>query len=255
MYSPTLPSTSVLDGGVGGQHHAPAALPKGKTRYPLHRRLGGPQGRSGRVRKISPPPTRIRSPDRPVRSESLSRPTYKSKIPQFFTCTQISAKFWLAQTWRVLSFSRLWWWRFKSWGMLSHLEESECLCLQGRSSQEAEKNPSSQLPVDGVVSSGKAPVVFFFLPRFWYLRLYWRVWNTAQWTLSILSFAPQRKTQKLAIVRQRASGMEEIRKNAAMRTVLRRRGCACCLISSTLHLLCTVVYEEFNCSVIKDYSD
>jgi hypothetical protein len=45
--------TSALK-GVGGQHHAPAALSPGKTRYPLHRRLGGPQGRSGRVRKISP---------------------------------------------------------------------------------------------------------------------------------------------------------------------------------------------------------
>ena len=42
--------------GVGGQHHAPAALPPGKTQYPLYRRLGGPQGRSGRVRKISHPP-------------------------------------------------------------------------------------------------------------------------------------------------------------------------------------------------------
>ena len=42
--------------GVGGQHHALAALPPGKTRYPLYRRLGGPQDRSGRVRKISPPP-------------------------------------------------------------------------------------------------------------------------------------------------------------------------------------------------------
>jgi hypothetical protein len=38
------------------QHHAPAALPPGRTRYPLYRRLGGPQGQSGRVRKISPPP-------------------------------------------------------------------------------------------------------------------------------------------------------------------------------------------------------
>ena len=27
-----------------------------ETRYPLYRRSGGPQGRSGRVRKISPPP-------------------------------------------------------------------------------------------------------------------------------------------------------------------------------------------------------
>jgi hypothetical protein len=42
--------------GVGGQRHAPAALPPEKTRYPLHRRLGGLQGRSGRVRKTSPPP-------------------------------------------------------------------------------------------------------------------------------------------------------------------------------------------------------
>jgi hypothetical protein len=42
--------------GVGGQLHAPAALPPGMTRYPLYRRLGGPQGRSGRVLKISPPP-------------------------------------------------------------------------------------------------------------------------------------------------------------------------------------------------------
>jgi hypothetical protein len=41
--------------GVGGQRHAAAALPPGKTRYPLYRMLGGRQGRSGRVRKISPP--------------------------------------------------------------------------------------------------------------------------------------------------------------------------------------------------------
>ena len=41
--------------GVGGQRHAPAALPPGKTRYTLYR-LGGPQGRSGRVRKISSQP-------------------------------------------------------------------------------------------------------------------------------------------------------------------------------------------------------
>ena len=41
---------------MGGQRHAPVNLPPGKTRYPLHRRLGGPQGRSGRLWKISPPP-------------------------------------------------------------------------------------------------------------------------------------------------------------------------------------------------------
>jgi len=41
--------------GVGGQHHAPAASPPEKTRHPLYRRLGWPQDRSERVRKISPP--------------------------------------------------------------------------------------------------------------------------------------------------------------------------------------------------------
>ena len=40
---------------MGGQRHAPAALPPGKTRYSLWRRLGGPYGRSRRVRKISLP--------------------------------------------------------------------------------------------------------------------------------------------------------------------------------------------------------
>jgi hypothetical protein len=59
--------------GVGGQRHATAALPPGKTQYPLSRRLGGPQGPSGQVRKTSPP---IRSPDRPARSESLYRLRY-----------------------------------------------------------------------------------------------------------------------------------------------------------------------------------
>ena len=39
---------------VGGQCHAPAALPPGKTRYPLYRRLGGPKGQSGQVQKILP---------------------------------------------------------------------------------------------------------------------------------------------------------------------------------------------------------
>ena len=52
MYSCTLPSTWALD-GVSGQYQGPAALPPGKTGY---RRLRGAQDRSGRVRKISPPP-------------------------------------------------------------------------------------------------------------------------------------------------------------------------------------------------------
>jgi hypothetical protein len=54
MYSSTLRLTSAPDGG--GQLHVPAALPPGNTQYPLYRRLGGTQGRSGRARKILPPP-------------------------------------------------------------------------------------------------------------------------------------------------------------------------------------------------------
>jgi hypothetical protein len=73
-YSSTLSLTSTLD-GVGDQRQAPAALPPGKTRYPLYRRLGGPHYWSEQVRKISPP-TGIRSPDRPARNESLYRLRY-----------------------------------------------------------------------------------------------------------------------------------------------------------------------------------
>jgi hypothetical protein len=53
-YSSTLSLTSVLD-GMGSQRQAPANLTPGKTRYPLYRRQGGVQGRSGLMWKISPP--------------------------------------------------------------------------------------------------------------------------------------------------------------------------------------------------------
>ena len=55
MYSSTVSLTSALDGG--GVVNAT------------------PQGRSGQMRKISPP-TGIRSPDRPARSKSLHRLSY-----------------------------------------------------------------------------------------------------------------------------------------------------------------------------------
>ena len=45
--NPTLSLTSALD-GMGGQRHAPAALPSAVTLYATYRRLGGAQGRSGR---------------------------------------------------------------------------------------------------------------------------------------------------------------------------------------------------------------
>ena len=54
-------------------------LPPGKTRYPFYRRLGGPQGWSGRAENLAP--AGIGSPDRPARSESLYRLRYPSPPP------------------------------------------------------------------------------------------------------------------------------------------------------------------------------
>jgi hypothetical protein len=66
MYNSTLSLTSALD-GVGVQRHASSTLPPGTTRYPSYRRLHGPQGRSGQVRKISPPRDSIPGPSIPLR--------------------------------------------------------------------------------------------------------------------------------------------------------------------------------------------
>jgi hypothetical protein len=38
---------------MGGQRDNQATLPSGKTRYQLNSRLGGSQGQSGKLRKIS----------------------------------------------------------------------------------------------------------------------------------------------------------------------------------------------------------
>jgi hypothetical protein len=70
--------------GVGGQHHAPAVLPPEMTRYPLYRRLVGPQVRSRWLLKISPP-IGIRFPDRPVRSELLYRLSYPGPRIAYYT--------------------------------------------------------------------------------------------------------------------------------------------------------------------------
>ena len=62
--------------GVCGQRRIPSALFLGITRCPLYRRLGGPYSEFGRLRKISPTLSGMRSPDLPARSESLYRPSY-----------------------------------------------------------------------------------------------------------------------------------------------------------------------------------
>jgi len=94
-YTSTLSLTSALD-GVGGRRHAPAALPPGKTRYPLYRTQGGPHSRSGRVRKISPPQGfDPRTVQRVVIPTELSRPPgtlkYSEKIAS--KCHPVHNKF------------------------------------------------------------------------------------------------------------------------------------------------------------------
>ena len=51
--------TAALEGGEWSAARPGCTLPPGKTRYPLYRRLGGPQGRSGRAENVVP--TGIRS--------------------------------------------------------------------------------------------------------------------------------------------------------------------------------------------------
>ena len=60
-------------------------LPPVKTRYPLYRRLGGPQGRSGQAENLAS--TGIRSPDCPARS-SVAIPT-ELPGPHIFLCLNI----------------------------------------------------------------------------------------------------------------------------------------------------------------------
>jgi hypothetical protein len=84
-FSSTLSLTSALD-GVGGQRHAPAALPPGKTRYPLNRRLGRPQGLSWQVRKISHHPgfdPRIVQPVT-IRYTDWANPDFEGVLTQQF---------------------------------------------------------------------------------------------------------------------------------------------------------------------------
>ena len=86
-YSCTLFCVPWHQMGVGGQHHAPAALPLGKTRYPLYRRLGGPRSRSGYVRKISPPPGFDPRTFQPVASCYTD---YTISTPEFVHINQIN---------------------------------------------------------------------------------------------------------------------------------------------------------------------
>ena len=76
-----------LVGGEGLASRPGRFPPSGKTRYPLYRRLCGPQGRSGQMRKISSPPGFDPRTVQPVASrytDYATRPTtYLGKLTEF----------------------------------------------------------------------------------------------------------------------------------------------------------------------------
>ena len=74
--------TTALEGGEGSASRPGRSLPPGKTRYSLYRRLGGPQAGVDRCGKSRP--TGIRSPDRPVRSQSLYRLSYPAHTSMMY---------------------------------------------------------------------------------------------------------------------------------------------------------------------------
>jgi len=76
---------------MSGQGYAPAALPSGMTLFLLYRRLGVPQGRSGRVWNTSPPP------DSRACSLSLYRPSYPGPQDSYTCwCFYCARKFWFS---------------------------------------------------------------------------------------------------------------------------------------------------------------
>jgi len=86
----TLSLTWTLDGGGWSTPH-PDCFTSGKeTLYTLYRRLGGPQGRCGRVLNILPL-TGILSSDRPARIESMYQ--LRSPDPSLCICWHTEVQF------------------------------------------------------------------------------------------------------------------------------------------------------------------
>ena len=80
--------TTALEGAEGSASRHGRSLPPRKTRYPLYRSMGGPQGRSGQVRKISPTPgfdPRIVQPVVAVPT-TLPGPQRSNKYYVFWVC-------------------------------------------------------------------------------------------------------------------------------------------------------------------------
>ena len=112
-----------LRGGEGSASHPGRSLPLGNTWYSLYRRLGGPQGQSGQVRKISP--TGIQSLDRQARSQLLYWLSYPGPP---YPCTVV--KKWQITT--DLTAPVFWDMIVRHWlSIFQHFRETQCLYLEG----------------------------------------------------------------------------------------------------------------------------
>ena len=78
--------TAALKGGEWSAARPGRTLPPGKNRYPLYRRLGGPQGQSGRAENFAPPGFDPRTVQPAVSSYTdwATRPTYIGYIPLIY---------------------------------------------------------------------------------------------------------------------------------------------------------------------------
>ena len=123
--------TAALEGGEWSAARPGRTLPPGKTRYPLYRRLGGPQGRSGRAENLFP--TGIRSRTVQLVAQSLYRLSYpgsttssnhKKKQPYWtrntyygkYQCKSAKRLTWeiklyIVSTEYLLPYERLYFWR------------------------------------------------------------------------------------------------------------------------------------------------
>jgi len=82
--------TAALEGGEWSAARPDRTLPPGKTRYPLYRKLGGPQGRSGRAENLVP--TGIRSRTAQPVAQSLYLLSYRAHVILYTVLNIITQK-------------------------------------------------------------------------------------------------------------------------------------------------------------------
>ena len=84
--------TAALEGGEWSAARPGRTLPPRKTRYPFYRRLGGPQGRSGRAENLVP--TGIRS--RTV--QPVAQSLYRLSYPAYYKCIYVCIYIYICTT-------------------------------------------------------------------------------------------------------------------------------------------------------------